>query len=740
MRTALPIVIVAALAAATYADTPTTGGGGGIVRHDTSLTGSGTTSSNLGIRTCSADEILYYHSSAWTCVDPATFSTAYTAGSGLTLLTGVFAIDPTYTQRRVSSTCSAPDAIRAIAQDGTVTCTSGTGDITDVIAGSGLTGGATSGAATVDVGAGTNITVNANDVALATNVAIGGTLSVLSGATTVSDFRGSSITATTSGTLNDWAPTGLGGATVIRVSTSGNTTINGITGGASGRVLVLHNVGSQLLIIANEAGGSTAANRIVNGNGATFTLQSGQSVALAYDSTDSRWRTFASPDTDTNTTYSAGTGLSLGGTTFSANLAGASCSAGSFMSALSAAGSGTCTAETGDISSVTAGTNMNGGGTSGAVTLNLNNAISLSGTANTHTIFATNTATGQTSTVDGVNASVNGSFNTTAGALVAIGNLGTSTSTRSAGANPLSNYGIYGFASSGQFNMGANVSADGGSANPAYGVYAGAANGVGGNFSFYGWGGVLENVGGIVGDSTLSVLGNTTLGDASTDVVDINGDLTKFTTTNGDGGVYIDQWGLMFGYSSNSVVTGYINYNGYLDSTGQYRNLIVADGQHSTILTITGSTKAAQFDGALASIGDFSVNTNKFTVAAATGNTEIAGTLDVAGQVSMDGLLNARGDFAAAKKWRDTGLQYGTTSCGTSPTRVGGATHGRVTIGSTGTGCIITFGDSVSLTNPSCTVTTSGATKTFTYSVSSTTLTLSSATAAQVYDFNCIGT
>lgn len=45
-----------------------------------------------------------------------------TAGSGLTLLSGVYAIDPTYTQRRVSGTCSAGSSIRAVAQDGTVTC------------------------------------------------------------------------------------------------------------------------------------------------------------------------------------------------------------------------------------------------------------------------------------------------------------------------------------------------------------------------------------------------------------------------------------------------------------------------------------------------------------------------------------------------------------------------------------------------------------------------------------------
>ncbi len=85
--------------------------------------------------------------------------TGITAGSGLTGggSSGDVTInaDTTYIQRRVSSGCAAGNSIRAIGEDGTVTCepddNSG-GDITGVTAGTGLTGGGTNG----------NVTLNAS--------------------------------------------------------------------------------------------------------------------------------------------------------------------------------------------------------------------------------------------------------------------------------------------------------------------------------------------------------------------------------------------------------------------------------------------------------------------------------------------------------------------------------------------------------------------------------------------------
>lgn len=75
----------------------------------------------------------------------------------------------------------------------------------------------------------------------------------------------------------------------------------------------------------------------------------------------------------------AGTGITVtdsGGPqpTVAANLAGASCSAGTFVSALSAAGAGTCTTEVGDVSAVNAGTSISVTGSTGptpTVTLNM---------------------------------------------------------------------------------------------------------------------------------------------------------------------------------------------------------------------------------------------------------------------------------------------------------------------------------------------------------------------------------
>ncbi len=111
---------------------------------------------------CANGEVAKWNGSAWACaadnMGPNGDITAVNAGTGLSGGGGAgdvtLSADTTYLQRRVSSTCAAGSSIRAIAADGTVTCElddNAGGDITAVIAGIGLNGGADHGDATLNV-------------------------------------------------------------------------------------------------------------------------------------------------------------------------------------------------------------------------------------------------------------------------------------------------------------------------------------------------------------------------------------------------------------------------------------------------------------------------------------------------------------------------------------------------------------------------------------------------------------
>ena len=142
-----------------------------------------------------------------------------------------------------------------------------TGDITGVTAGSGLTGGATSGNATLNVGAGTGITVNTSDIQVATTYA-----------------GGSSIATVGTVTAGTWE------ADTIAVDQGGS----GQTTYTDGQ-----------LLIGNTTGNTLAKATLTGGSNVTVTNGSG-SISIAA--------------TDTNTTYTAGPGIDLTGTKFSADL------------------------------------------------------------------------------------------------------------------------------------------------------------------------------------------------------------------------------------------------------------------------------------------------------------------------------------------------------------------------------------------------------------------------------------
>lgn len=87
---------------------------------------------------------------------------------------------------------------------------------------------------------------------------------------------------------NDWAPTGLAGAAIIRVSTDTARNLTGLTGGADGRIILLISIDNGL-VLKNADAASSASNRFLLG-GADVTLAANQGVFLWYDSTSSRWR------------------------------------------------------------------------------------------------------------------------------------------------------------------------------------------------------------------------------------------------------------------------------------------------------------------------------------------------------------------------------------------------------------------------------------------------------------------
>jgi hypothetical protein len=87
---------------------------------------------------------------------------------------------------------------------------------------------------------------------------------------------------------NDYNPTGLSAASVLRLSTDASRTLTGLAGGAGGRLLVVNNVGSSNVIFKAESASSTASNRFALAQ--DLILAPNQTVLLQYDATSSRWR------------------------------------------------------------------------------------------------------------------------------------------------------------------------------------------------------------------------------------------------------------------------------------------------------------------------------------------------------------------------------------------------------------------------------------------------------------------
>ena len=92
------------------------------------------------------------------------------------------------------------------------------------------------------------------------------------------------------GDQDNYNPTGLVDAAMLRLSTDAARNITGLATGTDTRTILIHNVGAFSVALSDESGSSSAANRFALA--ANVTLQPDECVMLQYDGTSSRWRAF----------------------------------------------------------------------------------------------------------------------------------------------------------------------------------------------------------------------------------------------------------------------------------------------------------------------------------------------------------------------------------------------------------------------------------------------------------------
>ncbi|KKN57385.1 hypothetical protein LCGC14_0562910, partial [marine sediment metagenome] len=135
----------------------------------------------------------------------------------------------------------------------------------------------------------------------------GGTLSFSVIDTIPEDFAltGDITPSSLAANQNNYTPSGAyTTASTVRQAASAAVDITGLTGGADGRLVLFHNIGTFDITLKDQDGASTAANRFALN--ADIVLGADHAAVLQYDSTSSRWRAAGSTV--------GGTGGGIGGT------------------------------------------------------------------------------------------------------------------------------------------------------------------------------------------------------------------------------------------------------------------------------------------------------------------------------------------------------------------------------------------------------------------------------------------
>ncbi len=175
----------------------------------------------------------------------------------------------------------------------------GTGTVTLVNTGAGLTGGPITVTGTI------SIDYTHNNVWTGSNtyngpLVIGGT------------YTQTPATVTWSGNVNDYT---FPSSTLLQANVTAAMNLTGIIGtGADEQMIEIQNVGNHTSTLKNESASSTAANRINTPDGLDYLLLPMQTVTLKYNLAAARWWILDYPGargTGTVTSISAGTGITL---------------------------------------------------------------------------------------------------------------------------------------------------------------------------------------------------------------------------------------------------------------------------------------------------------------------------------------------------------------------------------------------------------------------------------------------
>ena len=170
--------------------------------------------------------------------------------------------------------------------------------------------------------------------------------------------------------------------------------------------------------------------------------------------------------------------------------------------------------------------------------------------------------------------------------------------------------------------------------------------------------GNLTVAGNAVIQGTLTANGGTlTLGDADTDNVVFNADVNSHILPNTDNtydlGSAAKSWRNLHldgtATINNVTITGSQTISATTQSTDKDTGALVLEGglgveKNTNIGGTLGVTGATTLSNTLGVTGDVAVNTNKFTVTAASGNTAVAGTLGVTGATTLSSTLGVTGD------------------------------------------------------------------------------------------------